>query len=129
MLSFSAAQPASLELATHGLARERGVQRGKTKKKISGGRKTKQLAKQESKKTQKPFFVCDKRSSLPYSDWRRERGEKQQEGRSRKAKAEIRKRKLRDTESAHKRQAESGINERGGERRQGKATLTHALRE
>lgn len=28
-------------------------------------------------------------------------------------------------ESAHGRQAERGINERGGERRQGKATLTH----
>lgn len=30
-------------------------------------------------------------------------------------------------ESAHESQAERGINERGGERRQGKATLTHTL--
>lgn len=35
----------------------------------------------------------------------------------------------RGTESAHQRQAERGINERGGERRQGKATLTYTHRE
>lgn len=32
-------------------------------------------------------------------------------------------------ESAHESQADRGINERGGERRQGKVTLTHAQRE
>lgn len=132
MLSFSAALPVRVSSSPCAPAREREGQRGRTSKKTSGKKEEKTTRRTSEQAKTKPFLCVIKGvtylSGLLKNTRRgtkRKTAEREGQERTRNKRAKAQK----VIESTHERQAQSGINERGGERRQGKVTLTHAQRE
>lgn len=115
----------TLKLAIHAPARERGGQRVRTRKKISGEKEEKTTG-QISKQANTKAFLCVIKGGTYLILAGEEHEERRKKGNSKAERTRNKRQKAtRGIEGANERKAERGINERGGERSQGKATLTH----